>query len=344
MSAAPPPFDPNRTLHGYTFDPNRTLHGYKFDPNRTLHGFAYDRYTFDRWEKKRAEQARQVRQRNLIAALALVVVFLVVCVGSAWRLRHRLATLIAPPPPAAQARPLAGTLVILDPGHGGEDPGASLNFGPVTVNEAALTYRTSRELAAALRVQGADVRYTVRSAALDARLSPDNAPPPMPTDAVLVATDKPLTARIRRSPRQLWQRAEFAHVQWDRRAASRFPDRGVYFISVHYDDSRTDTVHGALVWVDKRAPVIPPLALNLAQALQAQDWSRPESFRGHKGIAGDTLGVLNPRFNPIPERVLLEVATLSNADDLSRAEDPAWRRSMVQAITQAVVETHRQVR
>src|SRR6185437_14463868 len=150
------------------------------------------------------------------------------------------------------------------------------------------TYRTSRELADALRAQGADVQFTVRSAALDARLSPDNAPPPMPTDAVLTATDKPLTARIRRSPHQLWQRAEFAHALWDRRASSRFPDRGVYFLSIHYDDSRTDTVHGALVWVDKRATVIPPLALNLAQAMQAQGWSRPESFRGHKGIAGDT--------------------------------------------------------
>ena len=343
MSAAPPPFDPNRTLHGYTFDPNRTLHGYKFDPNRTLHGFAYDRYTFERWEKKRAEQARRTRQRNLVTALALVAVFVLVIVGSAWRLRHRIAALITPPP-AAQAHPLAGTLVILDPGHGGEDPGATLKLGPDTITEAALTYRTSRELADALRAQGADVQYTVRSTALDARLTPDSAPPPQPTDAVLVATDKPLTARIRRSPRQLWQRAEFAHAMWDRRAASRIPDRGVYFISVHYDDSHADTVHGGLVWVDQRVPIIPPLAQNMARALQAQGWSRPETFRGQRGIAGDTLGVLNPGYNPVPERVLLEVATLSNPDDLRRAQDPAWRRGMAQAIAQAVVETHRQMR
>lgn len=341
MSAAPPPFDPNRTLHGYTFDPNRTLHGYKFDPNRTLHGFAYDRYTFERWQKKRAEQARKIRQRQIVTVMALVTAFVLVCVGSAWRLRHRLAVLLTAPR-AAQARPLAGTLVILDPGHGGEDPGATLKLGAETINEAALTYRTSRELADALRAQGAEVRYTVRSAALDSRLTPDNAPPPLPTDAVLVATDKPLTARIRSSPRQLWQRAELAHALWTRRAASRVPDRGMYFISVHYDDSRADTVRGGLVWVDERVPGVPPLAQNLAHALQSQGWSRPETFRGQSGVAGDTLGVLNPRYNPVPQRVLLEVATLSNADDLRRAQDPVWRRGMVQAIAQAVVETHRQ--
>jgi len=342
MSAAPPPFDPNRTLHGYTFDPNRTLHGYRFDPNRTLQGFAYDQYTFERWQKKRHEQARQVRRRHTALALALVGALVLVGGGGAWKMRRKISVLLAPPP-AAPARPLAGTLVILDPGHGGEDPGATLTLGGDTVSEASLTYRTARELAAGLRAQGADVRFTVRSAALDDRRGPADAPPPLPTDAVLVATDRPLTARIRRSPRQLWGRAELAHALWDRRAPSRLPDRGVYFISVHYDSSQKDNVHGALVWVDTRVPGVPPLAQNLAQSFRAQGWSRPESFRGRVGVAGDTLGVLNPRFNPVPQRVLLEMATLSNPDDLRHAEDPAWRLQMAQVVTQAVVETHRQM-
>lgn len=347
MSGHTPQFDPNRTLHGYTFDPNRTLHGYTFDPNRTLHGYTlqgryYDTWTFERWAQKRARRARQIRRRRALVAVAglTLLVGALLLLGGWLRARRPLLRWLSPPAPS---RPLAGVTVVLDPGHGGEDPGASLQLGGDTISEATLAYRTTRAVADSLRAQGADVRYTVRSRALDPQQTPDEAVLPSPTDAVLVATDKPLTARIRRSPRQLWQRAELARRLWEARPAGQGAN-DLFFLSLHYDESRDPNVHGGLVYVDPRVPGVPILAQTLAGAMKARGWARAETFRGYGGVGADELGVLNPRQNPVPQKALLEVATLTNPDDLQRAEDPAWRHQLGELVAQAIVDAHRQAK
>ena len=77
--------------------------------------------------------------------------------------------------------PLAGVFVVLDPGHGGADPGTTC--GPLP--EAALTYRIAVELASSLEAEGASVTYTVRSRDLDLALATSELPPERPTDAVM---------------------------------------------------------------------------------------------------------------------------------------------------------------
>lgn len=251
---------------------------------------------------------------------------------------------LAPPPPCAapdaapdtdSSRPLAGVTVVLDPGHGGADPGTTC--GPLS--EAALTYRTAAELTAALKAQGASVSYTVRSHSLDPLLAITEPPPAQPTDAVLASTGDAL--RARHSPRPLWQRAETARAVW---AARLHHDpqaaRDVFFLSLHFDQFSKADVHGGEVCVDRRCNPIPAFAKALAGQMADGQLARAGDFHGVPGVSGRELGVLDPRFNPIPEKALLEVATLSNPENAAEAGDPVWRSEVVRRITLAIAQAH----
>ena len=231
--------------------------------------------------------------------------------------------------------PLAGVVVVLDPGHGGADPGTTA--GPIS--EAALTYRMAAELAASLKASGASVVFTVHSRCLDPALAAAETPPERPADAVMAATGEPLV--LRHSPRPLWERAASARKVWAR-CIRRDPDaaRSVFFVSLHFDQVSADTVQGGLICVDKRSSAVPALALALAEQMRSDNLCRTEQFRGIPGLSGRELGVLDPDYNPVPERVLLEIATLSNPENATEAGDPAWRGELVRRITLAITQTH----
>lgn len=83
--------------------------------------------------------------------------------------------------------------------------------------------------------------------------------------------------------------------------------------------------------MDRRTPETPKLALALAREMS-------DDVASGRGIARLRLGVLNPDYNPVPERVLLEMATVSNAADALVAQDTAWRQEMARRIAAAVTE------
>lgn len=236
---------------------------------------------------------------------------------------------------SVSAGPLAGVVVVLDPGHGGEDPGAVCG----QTSEAALTYRTAVEAAAGLRSQGAEVVYTVRSRQLDPALALVEPPLTRPTDAVLAATGQPL--RSRHSPRPLWERAQTARTVWARRVRwDPTARRNVFFVSLHYDQYGASAVSGSVVCVDRRTRRLPALGAVLAAQMAVGSFGRGCDYQGVRGVSGHELGVLNPEQNPIPERVLLELATLSNPQDALQAGDSVWRTEMARRITQAIILVH----
>lgn len=241
-----------------------------------------------------------------------------------------------PGPPHASSEPLQGVWVVLDPGHGGQDPGTTA--GPQS--EAALTYRLAGETAAELRALGAGVVFTVHSRQLDPALARTEPPPARPDDATSASAGRLL--RLRHSPGPLWERAAIGRRVWTSRAASD-PDaaRDVFFLSLHFDQSPAPGVSGGVVCVDRRVRRIPALALALADELgRDAGVLRAGGFRGRRGLSGRTLGVLDPAYNPIPEKALLEAATLSDPLDAARAGDPAWRGELARRIGEAITRVH----
>jgi len=238
--------------------------------------------------------------------------------------------------PPAPALPLGGVVVIIDPGHGGQDPGA--DQGPVS--EAALTYRTATEVAADLNSAGAKVVYTVRSHMLSPALAIEEPPLERPTDASLVSTGDPL--RSRNSPRPLWDRASIARTVWEERVKWDHQARwNVFFLSLHYDQFPEADVSGTMVCIDRRDHRTPEVALALTQAMASVRCQRRCDYRGVHGLSGHALGVLDPLYNPVPEKVLLEVTTLSNPEDRLQSVDPLWRAEIARRITEAIIEVHR---
>ena len=291
------------------------------------------------WTKAPANSLKTKRiDIRRVRAGALVVIGIACGLGAVsrgFRTTHRSAPAPKPVGVPVSALPLAGVVVILDPGHGGEDPGA--DHGPLS--EAMLTYRTAAEVAEALRTRGASVVYTVRSSAL-ARDNAETEPTlTAPTDAKLASTGRPL--RARHSPQPLWDRAETAQMVWTTRVHQDKDARwNVFFLSLHYDQFRAPNVSGGVVCVDTRVRRTPALAIALASEMGVGNFGRDCDFRGVRGLSGHAFGVLDPAHNPVPEKVLLEVATLSNPQDQLQAADPVWRIEIARRVTNAIVRVH----
>jgi N-acetylmuramoyl-L-alanine amidase len=230
--------------------------------------------------------------------------------------------------------PLQGVTLVLDPGHGGADSGA-VRHGDC---EAALTYRTAVEVAADVRRAGGQVVFTVRSHALDPSLAHTEPPLWLPRDAVLAANGAPLRLRRDDTPRPLWLRAAVARTLWDSCSTPNGNRANfLFFLSLHYDDYPLSRIHGSLVCVDRRMSSVPKFAQILAASLSAVGLSRHDTWHGLRGMDAERLGVLDPRENPVPQRLLLEVATISNREDAHHAADPVWRHAMAARITEALI-------
>ena len=192
------------------------------------------------------------------------------------------------------------------------------------VVEATLTYRTSATLARLLEERGARVVFTVRSASLTesgSLVRPRDAAPELAPGRTLQAG----TA----NPEDVYIRADLAAREWERRTGP------VLFLAIHYDASTSSGVRGSHALFDNRGE--PPSRL-------ARNISRRIALAGLSGTFPATpvrqkLGVLWAARNPVPERTLVECATLSDPEGRADAQNPLWREAFCRLLVAAVEET-----
>ncbi len=230
---------------------------------------------------------------------------------------------VTPPKTTARraARVLRGVVVVIDPGHGGTDPGASR----AGVVEATLTYRMAATLAAVVTALGAEVRFTVRSAALRRKLVEGRPEPKLllPRDATLPSGQR-LDAG-RELPEFLHARAATAARAWKQ---ERPP---VVFLSLHFDVSGDSGDHGGFAMWDIRGDHPPLLAREITRRFEQT------GLCGSRRSRPNDLGVLNPEFNPVPQKTLVELATITNASDRKKALDPKWRWRVARILAAAII-------
>ncbi|MCX6365240.1 MAG: N-acetylmuramoyl-L-alanine amidase [Armatimonadetes bacterium] len=237
--------------------------------------------------------------------------------------------------------PLHGVIVIIDPGHGGTDPGASV--GGVT--EAMLTYRMAATLAEVVKKLGAEVHFTVRSAALRRKpIEPPKLSQPegkktlkelsrAPEPPLLAPRDAVLASGRRLDmgndvPEFLHARAEIGARFWKRRKPH------VVFLSLHFDVSKgSPSDHGGFTMWDIREDHPPMLVREITRRFGEAGLCGNR----HKQPRPNDLGVTNPEFNPVPQKTLVELATLTNAADHKNALDPRWRWRVARILAASIV-------
>jgi N-acetylmuramoyl-L-alanine amidase len=231
------------------------------------------------------------------------------------------------------AEPLRGVTVILDPGHGGTDSGARRSG----LREDTINYRVASVVGTILEARGAKVVFTVRSAALVPGLREDAPEPPLdrPADATLVYNRAPVRLRADSSPDDLYRRAAIAAAQYRARTvAARRTGRGLYFLALHCDELGNSPGRGARVYFDRRGGVPSRFATVLKRRLTRAGLTNSPNGE----VIPRHYGVLNPRYNPVPESVLLEALTLSSPADRKSALDPHWRWRLARLIADTIAE------
>jgi N-acetylmuramoyl-L-alanine amidase len=228
-----------------------------------------------------------------------------------------------PPNVVLGVNALKGVTVVIDPGHGGEDPGTVQNG----VTEASLTYRTAATLRAVVEQYEGRAVFTMTSSALATVGSPTSSFPLLkPTDAEAVTRPGAIAKAGATSTVDLYARADAGAKQWNAYRPK------VVFISLHYDSSPTPSSRGGLVLIGLRTTSIPALATTMAA----------EMARAKLGgdIQRQQLGVLGSVHNPIPNRVLVELGTISNKTDRRAAQDPQWRWRVARILVAAIAKTN----
>ena len=227
---------------------------------------------------------------------------------------------VMPPNVVLRSDALAGVNVVIDPGHGGTDPGAVR--GGVT--EASLNYRMASVLAVVVRQAGGIPWFTITSTSLSTTLVEGEPEPPLtePIDAVSREAPDIALRSGREDTQSLYRRGDYAtRIQRDHGGTT-------VFIALHHDAADSSAKRGGIVLWESRQLTPPPLVLSLT--------ARFTRLHLVSGRQGRHLGVLAPAHNEVTDRVLMELATISNAADRRGAMDPVWRWRVARQLAAAI--------
>lgn len=223
--------------------------------------------------------------------------------GSETVLHVRKAPVLDPARPLAG--PLAGRIIVIDPGHGGAELGGA---GSLNESEKQIVLPIAVRLVELLRAQGADARLTrerdVRVPLYDRPLMAEN----VQADLLVSLHANALPDGVDPRGRRGLELHTFHPMSWGlAKALLRSLPRAAPGLSVAAPDKAAGSLIGAL-----RVPADPGLRLsNLAL-------TRPTSQRS----------------------VLIEMAYLTDAGDLRRLMSPAGREALAQGVTQGIADDY----
>ncbi len=280
---------------------------------------------------------------------------------------------VRPPEEDVVKRDLEGIVIMLDPGHGGRDPGAMHSASKLYEDEICydIVCRIKKILE---RDTGASVILTVEDPSQGYRTSERSTFTHDEDERLLTTpfydnTNDSVSASLR------WC---LANAAYERLVKEGVDERKMLFASVHCDWLDRGKMRGAMVYVPGarysvvKYPVLtkavyrryaesknrkvetPSRATRQRNEALSRDFARTllASIASHRPplkIHRDNEPIRNVihnggksyvpaviRYNKVPTRVLVEAANLSNSTDRRRVADPKWRQWFAEAFVDAV--------
>jgi len=226
-----------------------------------------------------------------------------------------------------ERKPLYGVALIIDPGHGGKDPGASRIFNGTPVVENEYVYDVALRVQRIAKAEDGLAFLTLRS---DEEIRSD-----APNKVLVDDTNEKfaLNKKIARAGASgLRSRQVFGNSVVDKYEAHQ-----VVWISIHFDvvGARKD-IEGARIVYAKASP----RSLALAQRLQKSFGPRmrsvgPIAESGSPKYGLRNLYILNGK-NKAPAKILVELGNFNNDKDLWRIRDPEVREAYARAIVEGL--------
>lgn len=221
---------------------------------------------------------------------------------------------------------LYGWVVVVDPGHGGQDPGSSRMHGGARVTEDEYVYDVALRVQRLIRERQGISILTITDKIGERNLSPAKKLPDSRTERF--AVDGTLV-RARQSG--LDRRIALGNI-----THRRYPNHKQAWISIHFDAlGSSPSIKGVRIIA---ADTASRLARALRRSFGIENRLREKSpvvKSGDRAHGIRRLYVLNSS-NQIGERVLIELGNFRNDIDLWRIRDPKVREAYALAIVRAL--------
>lgn len=240
---------------------------------------------------------------------------------------------------------LFGMVVVIDPGHGGNDPGSHGKFTnskgyELEVVEDEYTYDVARRLHRQVKNSGAIVFMTARDVfqTKPIDLPPDKVIPPDKTEIYTLNGE-----RVGARTKGIRPRITYANQIF-----SKYPKHRVVFISIHFDSTPNADLAGVHLIAPEKGRV--DLSNSLASEFRKAGRLRMLMTNGAEYFPVVTDGDPNHgqrrifvlrEENKIPQRVLIELGNFSNARDVWRIRDFEVREQYANIIASALADLNK---